>query len=746
MIREPYPTSGDDDDVFAALIKGNWEKEPSLREKIDPGILRLLNDAKSAEDALNYAKDPSEETIQEVILNLNGDWDMLGFRDDPIKITGRLRPTENALEEDVVDNAAEDAFPGLGEYKEDLLGEYFEAAGFRTIVKGFDVEKVPMGDHGFIYRVVMELSLDEDYNEEQVWFTAYPDDIEYMDAYQPTREGAEEFVRVNFPDVYEAVQALPDDCRDPELIREVLDDFSLTFDLSQADTAMGQDEVLDLIETYITDRLAFDNATYDADIRGTIYGQTMTHSRVPKEYTGTLRELLISNLRLAPTPDTEEGQQMVTYRPVLEAWYLVPEAQGGRTPVYIPIDSLTKLVANRPDAKDYPFDEDTYLVQNEQFDGGFEVQPLTSSVGQAALSLAEHDSHAESTQEESEEIAENGYDVSEKERKRQFLTELHGLHAIISQYASSNAEHVYPSRAALEPDYDMVNDRVEAFFKRWQQEMNPVIEVSGEAVRLPTAKMSRTVNHEDGTFDLRVEGLGVHPESMFNTARGILVEAHVQAGSAEIDGETVHLMRAYLEFVDISGKDHNITINDPVIGVPMLSVGTTRRFFVDLGLPGGYALPELEYDERRSAALERVEKLEINGHVRSILQRNLETLATAIDNESATGLEEYESVEGLRDLALSATDNQHVMNVTADALEAVLGTGRTLQVIGPYIDDAGDIVTEQGLIAKLDGVITQHPNLKTNEISFVMLVPAYEPGERDQRFVVPLSTLEELEF
>lgn len=59
------------------------------------------------------------------------------------------------------------------------VGEYFDAAGFRVIVKGFDVERVPMGEHGSMYRVVMQYGLDEDYEDGQVWFTSRPDDIEY---------------------------------------------------------------------------------------------------------------------------------------------------------------------------------------------------------------------------------------------------------------------------------------------------------------------------------------------------------------------------------------------------------------------------------------------------------------------------------------------------------------------------------------------------------------------------------------
>lgn len=73
MIREPLP-SHSDDEAFNEIIKNAWETGPSLRETIDPGILRLLNDAKNAETALNSdLDDPSEDAIQDTLISLNSD-------------------------------------------------------------------------------------------------------------------------------------------------------------------------------------------------------------------------------------------------------------------------------------------------------------------------------------------------------------------------------------------------------------------------------------------------------------------------------------------------------------------------------------------------------------------------------------------------------------------------------------------------------------------------------------------------
>lgn len=86
------------------------------------------------------------------------------------------------------------------------------------------------------------------------------------------------------------------------------------------------------------------------------------------------------------------------------------------------------------------------------------------------------------------------------------------------------------------------------------------------------------------------------------------------------------------------------------------------------------------------------------------------------------------------------------MNVVATAIEAILGTGRHLQLIGPYIDGSGELIMDKGIYAKFDGIVTEHPFLKSDELAFAMLVPAQEPGSRDAHYIVPLSTLEEMAF
>ncbi|QJU06714.1 hypothetical protein FBF30_02305 [Candidatus Saccharibacteria bacterium oral taxon 955] len=745
MIREPLP-SHSDDEAFNAIIKNAWETGPSLRETIDPGILRLLNDAKNAETALNSdLDDPSEDAIQDTLISLNSDWESLGLNGAPIKVTGRLRPTAYALEEDVVDHAREGALPGISELKDDTMGEYFDGANFEATIDGFDVEKVPMGEHGSIYRLVMLYRLSDEYDDNQIWFTSYPDDVEYIEPHEPTREGVDEYVRANLSEIFAQIQTLPDNCRNPEAVRRALDDFCVTIDFSKLDGMIEKDKVIDLVETCITDHIAFDNATYDANVQGTIYGRTMKYEQVPKEYKGTLRELLISNVCLAATPESDDGQSSISYRPVLETWYLVPESQGGRTPIYIPLDSLTGLTANRPEAEDYPFSEDTIIQPNEQFDENFEAKPFGQDLGMAVLDVLAHlEDGAENNELGTGE--DRGTPESEIERERLFLKELRDLHHSVGQLVSSNIERSYPTRVLAEADYEIVNKYVADFFERWKARVNAVIEVTGEGLRLSNATITHTIDHDNETVDTRIKGFDVVPASSLNNAKGTLTQAHVRVGPCEVDGVTHHVIRAYLEFTDVEHDNRTRVINDPDINVPIVSLETSRQFFVDLGLPVGYSIPSVEYDDRRNEALANVARLDIEQSLRVMLRKNLLHLAHAIDNGSDKDLTEYGRVGELSDIGRKLQKNEQAMTTVADTLEAILHRGRPLQVIGPYIDETGDQTSDQGLFAILDGVITEHPFLDEKQIAFVMLIPAQEPGEVDSRYVVPLSTLEEMAF
>lgn len=745
MIREPLP-SHSDDEAFNEIIKNAWETGPSLRETIDPGILRLLNDAKNAETALNSdLDDPSEDAIQDTLINLNSDWESLGLNGAPIKVTGRLRPTAYALEEDVVDHAREGALPGISELKDDTMGEYFDGANFEATIDGFDVEKVPMGEHGSIYRLVILYRLSDEYDDNQIWFTSYPDDVEYIEPHEPTREGVDEYVRANLSEIFAQIQTLPDNCRNPEAVRRALDDFCVTIDFSKLDGMIEKDKVIDLVETCITDHIAFDNATYDANVQGTIYGRTMKYEQVPKEYKGTLRELLISNVCLAATPESDDGQSSISYRPVLETWYLVPESQGGRTPIYIPLDSLTGLISDRPEAGDYPFSEDTIIQPNEQFDENFEAKPLGQDLGMAVLDVLAHlEDDAENNELGTGE--DRGTPESEIERERLFLKELRDLHHSVGQLVSSNIERSYPTRALAEADYEIVNKYVADFFERWKTRVNAVIEVTGEGLRLSNATITHTIDHDNETVDTRIKGFDVVPASSLNNAKGTLTQAHVRVGPCEVDGVTHHVIRAYLEFTDVEHDNRTRVINDPDINVPIVSLETSRQFFVDLGLSVGYSIPSVEYDDRRNEALANVARLDIEQSLRVTLRKNLLHLAHAIDNGSDTDLTEYGRVGELSDIGRKLQKNEQAMTTVADTLEAILHRGRLLQVIGPYIDETGDQISDQGLFAILDGVITEHPFMDEKQIAFVMLIPAQEPGEVDSRYVVPLSTLEEMAF
>lgn len=651
---------------------------------------------------------------------------MLGFRNEVLKITAKLRPTPHALEEDIVDNASDGAFPGIGSHKTDLIGEYFDTAGFQVVVKGFDVEKVPMGDYGVVYRVVMEFALDEDRSDEQVWFVAYPDDIEYLDAYAPTAEGAEAFVKTNFPDVYEAIQTLPDNERDPNIIREALDNFSVTFDLSKADTAMGQDEVLDTVETYITNRIAFDDATYNAVIDGLIYGRNFTHDKVPADYSGTLREILIESVRLAPTPDTKEGQAIVTYRPSLETWYLVPEAQGGRTPIYIPIDSLKGLVANRPDESDYPFNVDTYINNSSNPEHNFSTVPLATSMGTAAIELAMQSAENKS---------------NHHELLRLYLEALRALHRELGHYLTDGELNIYTSLQEAQTALRNAQPVIGRFIESLEQiDVKPVVEVTGEALIVSPVVSECGENEEAGYVEITLRKLSAELGDVATSRKGIVVEIVPQIVPIDDEADDNYRVKILLKMIDMSTEDPSYVLRDRTFELPLLISDFTRYAYVDLSNEAFYSIPEIEHAEQREAAMKQLDALEMTATTRSTVISAMQQLTDALGNVTSE-MQEYDSVDTLRDVALLVTDNENVIDASCDAIESILGIGRQLILSGSHYED-GELKSEGIISAYLDGVVAKHPYLKTSELALILS----SIDDDSHKYVVPLSTLEGLQF
>lgn len=732
MIGEvPTPHPDNTNELFDALMSREWENEPNLRESIDAGVKRVLMQAAQLEESLNLTPHEGDD-VEALLQVLNGDWDDLGYEGYALNITGKLQPTPYALEQDVEELVALDAFVGISKVSTSDQDPHYTATHAALLVRGFGVEKVKKGNR-HKYRTTLRFGLDEDYGDDETWFTAFPEDLEYVDVPYPSREGAATFIYQNFPALFGKINALPADCHDGELIRQTLGSFVARFDVTKTDSTLSSEEVLDIIETYITDRLAFDNAPYAIGVRGPIYGRTQTFHYLPADYDGELAEVLVGGIRLL----AEDGpsQDGATYRPALEVWYLVPGSSQGRTAITIPIDSVTKIIEQRPPASAFPFDVFNLAVESDQ---EFEQSFAVASLGEAALTLSEVGSSQE---------GEYDSDDSEEESAIEVLTRFHHelrvLGEVVKPYLAANGVY-YRTEEEVRSVYADVHERVQSFLTRWSPLISIAeIQASGEALRTPTTTVRRKVDTDEQTVVLTFSGMDMSKGDLLTVRRGILRSGYVDVVEmGEEDSDDRYGIRAILEFTDTTTSPADMAISDPYFNRLMVSARIAKQFYVDLGSPVEYAMLELENEHRRREQLKKLESTQVSPAVRGKIVDRLEHIKTALENEASGTFTEYDGLEAMQELAAGLVNDAEAMRTVAIALEATLRTGRPLRLSGPMFNQLGELVTDTTLIARLEAVISEHPYLTSPQLALSAIVPEQNDGDTNERYIVPLSSLE----
>ncbi|NCU37500.1 hypothetical protein EOL96_00330 [Candidatus Saccharibacteria bacterium] len=726
------------DNKFRNLISQNWAESPSVDRYIDSGVRRLLNAARELEEALNRTENVSDELIAELLQDINADWDQLSYNGRTIRISGKLRPTRLAIDNNIEELIGEDDFAALDERKEDTRGDYYLASGMPLQVDGFSLEKVPIGNEQNIYQVTLGFMLDEDYPDDVAWFTAYPDEITLIEVPEPSDESIEDFVSTHFPDVYRRINVLPDDCQDAELIRQVLDEFTLTTDLSRSGLTMGVDEILDVIETYMTNRLKFDSGTYCASINGLVHGHTETNIAETSNFHGKLDQLIVGAVRLWPMTAELDNTAATVYRPVIETWYPAPGWNNGRVLVYIPIDSLTKLESNRPELRSFPFDIMS-LVQlpNEPFEQEFPKVPLHISGAGSQATATETNSQ--------------DFDVSELPTDRLKMLLLYQEDLEYFQEAVRNfitgENSLFSTEAQAKNALSNVNNEASRFFSRWKYAGGGIDVIAlGEGVRMLVAKTEREFDFEQGTLEYRLKDVSLAGGDIVTQKKGIISEFRTQIQAVEIDDTVKYVLHAAIFFHDDEGF-RPAALAGPMYGTPLIALGGNKKFYVNIADGASFSVPELDDARRYQESLDAIDKLPINPATRRTIKHQIDSLSTELNEASPDEIVEYFAIEGLRDIAYATAGNEQASQVAAYAIQAALTPGRTIGLVGPMYDKGGALEADYGIIAKLDAVISTHPHLPSPEIAFlVTLVDADDDEDNSEQYVVPLSTLEALQY
>lgn len=459
-MSEAFAGDGADNwrEAFDALIKQENINPNVLKDSIDAGMAIVLQSAKDCEAALNRDPDMVDEKVEELLYYLNNHWRSMGLDQQIITVSGKVRPTLAADDMEFTGSVVAHDHTGLLPGGEDAEGEWYTAAGLAVGASGFYARIIEEHDQ-MLYRVDLMLHLPH-IEEENALLSIHPDDITFIEPEVPTRFGAAQFVAEHFPAVYSAVLELPQQCGgNPALICQALNEFRVSFDVSQGD-GVSAEEVMSIISDFISDHLAFDNAPHTVRVDGTIYGTTFEGERIPTEYTGKLRSVHIGAVVLVPVDNPPQADHMVTYAPQLEVWYLVPEVEGGRTQINMPMESIAGIKSKRPQVSAYPFATDTIIMPAEAFNEheaseGFlpaelgesalnateqEARPSTSETLTAIELLERADAALTALQRQADIVAQQRYDSAEEAAERAFAQLEEPLKELINSTRGTSIE------------------------------------------------------------------------------------------------------------------------------------------------------------------------------------------------------------------------------------------------------------------------------------------------------------------
>jgi len=312
MLREHRPS---DDDGFEAMMRNAYSHDVSPREMIDPSIKDVLDAAASLEAALNDANSGiGIAEAAERIASINDQWQQLGLFDATVYLTGRVEPIGKKVSE----ASDESSSRALGRTHIDReRGVYYDATALAVALEEFSIQY-----SNERYTVVANIGSTGDETGMRQ-FIAPQGGIEYIETPTITPEGAEIILRRDYPELYLALQTLPEGSDDLARVQQSLSDFIAVIDPLKCKVMLTREELVNLVEEHMARRLSFDpQATYTVGINGSMYRYDDPRAELiaGEECNQQFSNVRLDRVRLHPIVGRDNG-----YTPLLQIRYVDPE-------------------------------------------------------------------------------------------------------------------------------------------------------------------------------------------------------------------------------------------------------------------------------------------------------------------------------------------------------------------------------------------------------------------------------------
>ena len=712
---------GDFSEEFNAII-GELRDEQN-----DPIVAQVLESVTQAEEALNRQREVTHEQAYEVTASLNNELDEAGLLGSEVIVSGIIRPSDYIADgvDARTDELIKSQFGDLGPLRNDDKGPYYIVEQKQFVCGAFDIESVSAnGDpenEELIHKVVLSLNVDEQDDPTMGMVYAYPDELTVLAPVEMSALKAAHELERRYPQIIEQLAPIADAEGEAAKI-DALRQLTLTIDWGAYPylDEDGRNQLVAMIETYITNLLRLDSVMYTLTIHGDVIGFDINRNEMirPVEQPTQLHAYM-DVVRMRNDEDED------TYTAAFEVFAPADDRENGSHMLHIPAESLVSAVVLR----------NANLFTDEM--GTYETPVPDTTVTPVidAEQTTDEEIYGEADDERMYE------DDAWMERHAQVDSLFAELFEAAGTYVRTY-ETVDEAKAAS----DALAPHILKLLSEYPRDFYPLICAEGEGVVHTKAAYNPNESHatdgDDQAAILQFDHVDIRRGDMFVSKQGLFAFDQTVNMDVQIippaDGESEPMYRpsVYLRFRDVD-EHQPITLGTADSAVGLFTLMPVRQFMVKLDPSMSViTLPAYERAKRIDESISSIEKDFSDLEFLPVQLRDL--FADIRQSAPSPELEEMSDPDLLAKIADQVAGDEDALTVTVDTLTQIL-EGCEVQAKGPMYTADGTRYDEVTLRGRVTAVVPTIASIDTQEPLIVVVT-------EDNTWYIPIAELTEFKY
>lgn len=747
---EFYPHDGEDKEQsrvadalnrkFETIIQSAWTGDrPKVRDTLDPGVAGVLRKIALVQDALNAREQVSDADLEEAKAEIICELRDAELYMAAVTLTGKLRLVVRDGAEIVQDVLDEDDIAALQEAlpkpSRDVFDAYYPVDGFmlricQPMIQR-EVDELYRSGQLVSYQIALGFTIEGDDTKGPL-FSMRPDDVELINPKHLVQEGARLFLSEYLPQALEAIdQLIPDDCGDDDIIFQGLHELVIEIPNGFCEVhGLSLNDLLSILDTYLSQRASLDKEEpYQITVKGHVMGYDAQMSSTEKLY-DTPQDLFVHDLEpgFIPIGFSKTGDR---FGVCMEGRVAVPERRGGRTPVFIPIQSILGHASST--RASFIVTDGDVLVEHTD-----EVHELVASDGKQF--------DDDDTQEAAEMIREDIEGLEE------VFGPLNDLDTTLVESFETRFERL----VELEKEMTIV---LRSLQKLCQQPLktDEGLKWAKAAIETDLSVLLTRLDSESCTFAIRGEGLlSSHPLLKHEANKNsIVIEGYDYPKTGNYTSEVIGKFNKYYSVVQLpseaasstlvvklgfdQSENSELTIRSDT-GLPMLTLGMGKHAVIDLSRDGlEWEIVELARMRSQQIAVEGLaEVLKDSGGLQHIVFINICEEITQLRSSDFSA--PLESGDMLIATAGYLKKHPELLSRAAEYIKDIFGTSSYIGITGECYTDDYECLS-QGISGTLIDVVDHFRWKKDPEIYLVL-----EARNDGAIYYVPLSAAQAIEM